>query len=57
MHYVSVFAKMLPGYLNLQQSYPSFHKVGLFQYERKEQEPQTDMLLPSFQSKKILFCH
>ena len=40
MPYISVVAKMLPGYLNLQPTYPLFHKVGLFQYERKEQEPQ-----------------
>ena len=40
MTYISVVAKMLAGYLNLQPTYPLFHKVGLFQYERKEQATQ-----------------
>lgn len=34
--YISAVAKMVPEYLSLQQIYCLFHKVGLFEYERKE---------------------
>lgn len=40
--YIYAVGKMLPEYLSLQQIYPLFHKVGLFQFERKEPEAQTE---------------